>query len=93
VNALNICLRDPTPYFNDPGYGLSGPHETAKRISNVATKLIDAGTGIHNPDITGETLLTVACRKQYWAVALGLLNNEADPSGSFWGTSGMIRLR
>ena len=93
VNALNICLRDPAPYFNDPGYGSSGPHETAKRTADVASKLVEAGTSPHTPDITGETLLTVSCRKQYWNVALRLLSNTADPSGSFWGTSGMIRLR
>ena len=92
VNSLNICLRDPAPSFNDPGYGTSGPYETAERITRVASKLIDAGTSPHNPDITGETLLTAACRKQYWTVALQLLRHSTDVSGSFWGTSGMIRL-
>jgi ankyrin repeat protein len=91
ANALNLCLRDPAPPAGARGYGGSGPGAVAARTQEVALELIDRGVDVLKPDVTGETPITVACRKRYWRVALAIIERGCEVSGACWGKRGMVR--
>ena len=91
VAALNLALRR-APHLEARGYGRTGPHSASLRCSRLACSLIARGASVLSPDVDGETVLSVACRKQYWKVAKLAMVKGADVTGGFWGGEcGMTR--
>ena len=88
---LSLAMRDPAPPHNSRGYGPDGPRTMSTHVTSVALSLIAHGAPTSSPDVTGETPITVACRKNYWSVALAIIDKGCDVSGACWGKSGMVR--
>ncbi|GMH65187.1 hypothetical protein TrST_g3450 [Triparma strigata] len=82
VKPLNVCLRA-APDKGRRGYGKKTGVEVSLRFEEVLNYLVDVGGDVDCPDVDGESVLTVACRKGYWGVAKRVMGRGGEVGGGW----------
>ncbi|GMI06782.1 hypothetical protein TrLO_g8060 [Triparma laevis f. longispina] len=80
VKPLNVCLRT-APDKNRRGYGEHSGEQLSFKFEEVLNYLVDMGGDVETPDVDGESVLTVACRKGYWGVAKRVMGKGGEVGG------------